>query len=408
MNSILTKENSKNNFIAFIWHGIFLALASNFMDVHTIIPSMLIKAGGNAILLGILTTIMVGGSQLMQLFFAGFLSKRRHKKKQLLIGINIRVITLFLLSLMLYKSSSLSNDMIIILIFILTSIFSFSGSYAGICYTDIVGKSIIDKSRKKFFSIKQTISSVGILISAIVVRELLKTSSYPNNYVLLLSIAGILLFIATLGFWKIKETQVKIKKHDSLLHFLKHIPEEISTNSNLKNYLIIINSVGLGLSFIPFMILFAKDNFELSYTLIGNILLYKVIGMLATSLILYKLNKKFEYKKLLYFSFGLGAIIPILSLILSNNYLLYQLIFILTGVFMGAFNIAKSGILMEISNNENRVSYAGIAGAGSIIPTIFPLIAGVLISTFGYYTTFILVSAIIISSIIFIKKLNCK
>ncbi len=71
------KRKFKKQLIAFIWHGIFLALASNFMDVHTIIPSMLIKAGGNAILLGILTTIMVGGSSLMQLFFAGFLSKKK-------------------------------------------------------------------------------------------------------------------------------------------------------------------------------------------------------------------------------------------------------------------------------------------------------------------------------------------
>jgi len=69
MNNILTEKISKINFRAFIWHGIFLSLASNFMDVYTIIPSMLIKAGGNAVMLGFLTAIMVGGSGLMQIIF---------------------------------------------------------------------------------------------------------------------------------------------------------------------------------------------------------------------------------------------------------------------------------------------------------------------------------------------------
>jgi len=41
----VSEQKSKINFKAFLWHSAFLALASNFMDVDTIIPSMLIKAG---------------------------------------------------------------------------------------------------------------------------------------------------------------------------------------------------------------------------------------------------------------------------------------------------------------------------------------------------------------------------
>ena len=73
-----------------------------------------------------------------------------------------------------------------------------------------------------------------------------------------------------------------------------------------------------------------------------------------------------------------------------------------------AFGIARNGILVEISNNENRAIYAGISGAGSILPTIFPLIAGILISACGYNITFIIVSLIIVTSFVFIKKLNCR
>jgi len=408
MNNILTEKISKINFRAFIWHGIFLSLASNFMDVHTIIPSMLIKAGGNAVMLGFLTAIMVGGSGLMQIIFAGFLSNKTHKKKYLLLGINFRIITLLLLAFILFRSDFISNQMLIFYIFILISVFSFSGSFANISYVDIMGKSIIYQKRKRFFSIKQAISSIGIFISAIIVRAILKHLSYPNNYGTLLLLAGILLLLASFGFWKIKEISVKFINKQSFWKFFKMIPQEISQNSNLKNYLFIINCLGLAFSFIPFMILFAKRNFELSYSFIGNILLLKIIGMLITSLILYKRSEKFEYKKLLYFSFVLGTIIPLLSLFFGNNQLIYQLLFVLTGIFITTFNISRNGILVEISSNENRATYTGISGAGNILPTFFPLVAGILISLLGYYITFSIVSLIVASSFVFIKKINCR
>lgn len=404
----LTNEISKDNLRAFIWHGIFLSLASNFMDIHTIIPSILIKAGGNAILLGFLTAIMVGGSSLMQIVFAGFLSHKPQKKKFLITAISLRVFVIFVFSFILFYSHLMNDFVIIFSIFVLISTFSFSGSFANIAYTDIIGKSIIESKRKYFFSIKQVFGSIGILISAFAVRVILKNFEYPQNYGLLLLFAGLLLFIASFGFWKIKEVTTTLQKKRSFIDFIKLIPSEVAQNSNLKNYLFIINFIGLGFSFIPFMILFAKKNFELSYGLIGNILIFKVTGMLLASLILYKRSKKFEYKKLLYVSFVIGAILPILCLVLKDNYLMYQLIFILTGIFITIFNIAKNGILIEISNNENRSLYTGISGVGNILPTIFPLIVGVLIATLGYKTTFISVSIIVVSSFIFIKKLKCK
>lgn len=404
----LTKEISNHNFIAFIWHGIFLSLASNFMDIHTIIPSMLIKAGGGAITLGMLTAIMVGGSSIVQIVFAGFIANKKRKKAALISAISLRVLTLLLLAVILFFSDYLSNLVTITAIFVLISIFSFSGSYANISYMDILGKSILAEKRKKFFTIKQIFSSIGILTSAFIVRNLLKQYSYPKNYSILLFGAGMLLFIASLGFWKIKEIDSKIKKKETFISFIKMIPHEFSRNGNIKNYLFIINFLGLAFSLIPFMVLFAKKNFEFSNALIGNILLYKVVGMLLTSIVLFKRSNTFEYKKLLYFSAVCGMAMPLLSLIFQNNIIVYQIIFIISGVFITGFNIAKNGILMEISTDENRALYTGISGAGNILPTIFPLVAGVLIATLGYNIAFVSIALVVAFSLFFIRKLHCK
>ena len=103
----LSEKKSSSNVHSFLWHAVFLALASNFMDVDTIIPSMLIKAGGTPFHLGLLTAIMLGGTRLFQLIFASHLSAKENKKPFLISAINIRVLTLFLLAFVFYRSSFL-------------------------------------------------------------------------------------------------------------------------------------------------------------------------------------------------------------------------------------------------------------------------------------------------------------
>jgi MFS family permease len=67
-----------------------------------------------------------------------------------------------------------------------------------------------------------------------------------------------------------------------------------------------------------------------------------------------------------------------------------------------------NGVLLEISANENRTLYTGIAGAGNILPALFPLIGGWIIKFYSFLPFFILFSLVILSSLFFIYKINCS
>jgi len=285
-------------------------------------------------------------------------------------------------------ANSLPAEIVIILIFTFITIFSLSGSFANVSYIDIIGKSIRQESRKKFFSVKQIITSSGILISAFIVRQLIKQYQYPVNYSILFLIAATLLFIASLGFWNIKEPRSSRVIKKGIVDFFKLIPGEIRKNSNLKYYLLIINTAGIGVGLAPFLILWAKNNFDLSASFIGNILVLKVTGMILAGSVLFKFSKKFTYKQILTFDVILGSAIPVAALLLKDYPFYYQFLFVFSGIFVSLIKISNSGILLEISNNENRTIYAGIAGAGKIISAIFPLISGVIIAYFGFYIVF--------------------
>jgi MFS family permease len=105
---------------------------------------------------------------------------------------------------------------------------------------------------------------------------------------------------------------------------------------------------------------------------------------------------------------ALAATIPIAALLLREAAGLYALIFIFSGIFIATYKTAAEGILLEISTDDNRATYAGISGAGSVLTTIFPLVAGFLLKTLGYMPVFVGVSLLVLSSLIFVFRLDCR
>jgi MFS family permease len=404
----LTEKQYKLNFTAFVWHALFLSLMKPFLDTDTIIPAMIIKAGGNETLIGLATAILVSFGMLFQFFFGSFVSNKPMKKTHILIAINIRVLAILGLGVVLIFFNSINHSYALLYIFLLISIFAISGAYGGISYTDLVGKSIKVEKRKAFFSIKNLIGALGFFGAAFVAKRILKSYHFPKNYAYLYIIASILLAIASLAFWVLRERITIPTQKKNLREFIKLIPVELKQNKNLKYYLILINTLVLSITAFPFLVSYAKSISGISNAKIGNFLIMKVAGMVIFSLLIFIMHKKTNYKSMLIASVILGSAIPILALIFAHNALMYSFIFFIAGSLFSILKIAKEGILIEISNNKNRAEYAGIAGAGSILTSILPLFSGILIAKLGYTIVFISISVIVLSSLYFTLKLDCK
>ena len=404
----LTKEISAHNYKAFLWHGLFLAFASSFMDVDTIMPSMITNVGGSVFHVSLLVTIMLGGSTFTQLLFAPYIHNRKAKKITLLIGIYLRIFSLTGLSILFFNMTMFNNTYTVWIILLLVSVFAFSGAFANISYVDLIGKSIIDKDRKSLLSLRQVLSAIGVLLSAYFAHKILSLYGIPKNYSLLFLFATLFLFIASWGFWVLKETDSGKNNQRKLSESLKLIYREIKENNKLKNYLLIITTLGNTLSIMSFLIVYSKKQFSLDPAQIGNFLILKIIGTVITGLTLFYFSKKIKYSKLLYLIIILSVFLPLFVILTENNFHLFSFVFLLGGIIYGIYSVTINGILLEISTNNNRAIYAGAVGAGSLVPAIFPIFAGKLINYSGFNLFFIVYELIILSSIIFIKRLNCE
>ena len=403
----LTENVSRNNYFCFLWHASLLALTQNFMDVDTIVPAMMIDAGGTSLHIGLLTAILVGGGKLSQLLFAPFLSNQPYKKKFLLGGINIRIVSLAGIGSLFLLSAAIPDALIILSIFMLIVLFSVSGGFASINYTDILGKSILDTRRKHFFSINQIVSSLGVLISAYFARRILRTQSYPGNYTQLFFIAGVLLGLASLGFWKIREVAAENLKIKNFKEFVRITKNEFKTNKRLASYLLVINTQGIALVLMPFLILYAKQVFGADNQNIGNYLLLKVLGGVMTGSILFYFARIIRYQYILY-STSLLALLISASILIFPGAILFPYIFLLGGLVYSFHRIAAAGVLLEVTTNRNRALYAGLSGAGNILPTLFPLLGGWIVKRFGFSLFFLIVVFILLISFYTIYRLDCK
>ncbi len=375
------------------------------MDVDTVIPAMIVEAGGNGFHIGLMTAIMLGGSSFTQLIFAPFISNRPYKKKFLLMGINARIISLLFMSIMLYFSVTGSHT--IWLIFLLITFFSLGGAFANVSYTDIIGKSVDQSLRKSFFSIKQVVGGVVLFFSALLAKKVITLNDYPVNYATMFMIGFLALLIASIGFWKLKEHKSSRMIVKNPRHFLSLIKAELAHNNKLVYFLGFINTMGISITLLPFIMLYAKEVHHTQSHDTGLFLLYKVIGSVVIGFILFLINKKFKYRYLLYGNVFLVVSVPLI-LLLSPGVPPFTLIFLAGGVIFSMYSISMNGVLLEISGTENRTLYTGIAGTGNIIPALFPLLGGWIIERSGYLLFFILFVSIILLSLFFIYKLNCK
>ncbi|MEN8249587.1 MAG: MFS transporter [Bacteroidota bacterium] len=404
----LTKSTSKRNYYAFLWHAVFLALAQNFMDVDTIVPSMIVDAGGGSFHIGLLTAIMLGGSSFMQIVFSPYLNNKQEKRSYLLGGIILRVAALLGLGLLLYMFSRQGSfGLALTMIFILITIFSLGGAFAAISYTDIIGKSMLEDKRKAFFSLRQALMSVGVFVSALLAAKMLNSYNYPMNYSALFLTAGVSLAIATLGFWMLREVRTNVVKIKSIKAYFKTLRIEINKNPRLRGYLLLVNTLGISLTLLPFLMLYSKQNFDAGNEQVGQYLIFKVSAGVIAGLLVFYFAKKVRYKYMLYFIATLALIVPVHLLMLGSQ-VSFPFYFFAGGLIYTFYKVAMEGIILEVSTNENRAIYAGLSGAGHIVPALFPIFGGWIIHSLGFTSFFIVFLGIIFLSTLFIWKLDCR
>jgi len=399
------------NYFTLYWHQFFLAITTTFTELNTVMPAMIIEAGGDEFSVGLLTAIMVGLPLISQLLFAGFLHTRPRKKPFLLLAINLRVLALVMAAVSLAIGS---ERLVITLIFLSMALFAVSGAFAGVSYTDIIGSIVARDQRRRFFVTKQVVFSVGVLLSAIVTRFLLAARSFPDGYVLLFGMAAAFLLVASLGFWALDVPERKptnnLPQTVSLLETYRQVPAVLRGDKNLRHLVLASNLAAPALTSLPFIMALAHRTYAVDGATVGYLVLLQIAGMLLSSKIWSRLISARGFRSVLV-SMGLVAGIALPAALVLHRVAplwVYALLFPLMGAVDSARRVGVESVLIEVAPPDRRALYTGIYGALNLAMAFIPLFSGVLIRRFGFTGVLIAASVFALLSATQFRKLHCE
>jgi len=402
-------NNKKRVYVIFLWHAFFLAITMSMIDFNTVFPSLISSLTGSKIIFGAIYSVIFGVPLVFNAIFGHYLSSKEYKKKYLLLGINLRALSFLGMAFFTYKYANQNPITVVLSLFFWVFLFSFSGGFAGIVYTDLIGKFLKKGERGNLYSFKQFFSSVGFLIGGLIIAFAFNVSnvSYPNNYALILFMGFIGLLIASGAFWYIKEPPSKIEKQESFFVFVKKIPTVLKSDKSFSRFILVENLTSFSLMILPFYIIYAQEVFD---TTLLSFYLFAIIGGSILSNIFWGIiSKKFSSKKVVEVCIFLGALIPILSLSIGSlGPYYFSIIFVLVGFIRSGRVVGFDPYLLDIAPEKQRTCYLGIRGTLSLLTMVLPLLGGLFIELIGYSFTFGIVSLVMFISLLLLKSKNVK
>ena len=407
----------QGNRLALYWHSFFLAVTVSFTEVNTVMPALILEAGGGEGTVGILTGIMRGLPLISQLLFASFLHSRDLKKPFLLLGINLRVVALAAAAA---GIAFIGTDQAIIpVVFITMSVFSLSGAFAGVSYTEIMGKVVEMAHRRTFFVNRQTATALGLLVSAVATRLFLGTTSFPHGYVLLFIMASGFLLVASGGFWVLREPAGRALNasrdaaasagRPGFLEALKEVPGIISSDTNMRALIVAVNLGALGFTAIPLITARAHAAYDLMPAAVGSFVLVQVAGMLVANWVWSRTIRRGGFRLVLRAELILIALLFPLSLLAAQYAPLwaYTGIYFLVGSVLSAHKLGVEAILVQISPNARRALYAGVFGAANLGTALMPPATGALARSVGFTAVFAGAALLALLALVPAGRIDC-
>lgn len=406
---MIKENNFRITYIAFLWHAFFLALTMSMLDLNTVFPALVSELTGSKLLFGALYSIMLGVPLFFNLVFSHYLKTYRLKRKFLLLGIYLRSFSFLGMAIFTYFFGLKNPTIAIGSFFFWVFLFSISAGFAGIAYADIIAKTMPSKNRIEFYAVKQFFSSVAAFMGGLIITKIfsLGNLAFPVNYSISLSIGFLGLFIASLGFFFIKEPpSEKIPEiKESFLQYLKKVPEFLKNDNHFKRYIIIENMASFSIMMLPFYMIFAKEVFKVDNSYIGKYLIFQVTGTIFSNIIWAYLAKKFNSKTIVRTCIFMGGLIPLLAIGLSflgPDY--FAIVFLLLGSIVSGRRIGFEPYLLDIAPEEHRTEYLGIRGTLNIFVIVLPIIGGFFIENIGYYSTMGIVSIVMFIAVFMMRK----
>ncbi|MCW3100184.1 MAG: transporter, major facilitator family [Chthonomonadaceae bacterium] len=259
------------NLFALMLDVSFFSIGMAFTDGNAVLPLLLKRLGGSALLIGAFGTLHYLAFNGFQIVVAWGTHGRPRQKPFLALIAAVTRLPLLSLPYFIYHAtdSPAAQRSALIALVVLMTFWALGDGLGYVPWMEIVARAFTDKVRGRFFATTQLVSGlISIVIAAFLVRGVLASPHfpYPHNYALLTLVAALMFQVSLTGVLLIREPPFPpsaVQPHIPLLLYFRRLPGLVRSNPEFARLAGIQLLIGFGSAAAPFYVLFALQRFHL-------------------------------------------------------------------------------------------------------------------------------------------------
>ena len=380
--AMLREKYRRRNYFAWCCEAFFGSFGITMFSFMTVMPGYVSTLTSKAIFISLLTVIIYAGTNgLMVLSCTLAVNLKTIKPTYVLTVISIRL-GLFgiLVSSFLIQNGTGGALAVAMLGF---SIFSAAVGISNPLYAALVSRTMI-RSLSSFYGTYLFINAFAGVLASQVIRLVMNSFSYPNNYRVLFTIGFFTALLTVVAITAIMR-EVPDEKEPAKLRF-KNLPKtaaQFFAIKNYRSYLTVRVFAAIGEMAIPFYIVAATQLPGATPGAIGTLSMVMLISQAIFSKVWGALGERVGPVTVLFINGAIGVVTILFALNIKSINMAY-IMFVLVGILINGVNITLSLASIKYAKANMMPIMNSVSGL-IIAPTVmvFSLIGGALSQKYG-------------------------
>ncbi|RKX17164.1 MAG: MFS transporter, partial [Candidatus Zixiibacteriota bacterium] len=397
----MNEKNLPRNRLRFILHGLFYNAGIGISEPSTILPLIVNYFTTNNVIIGLFSSLLRGGSILMQLYAAFYTQAYVRVLKYLRIVFVVRFLSWFSMGLVLFFFSHDYPILTLWLFGFLLFAFSFSAGFGTIYFQELMGKLFTPSYRGGVIALRQILGGVGAVSSGFLAAYILQNFDKPDSFAYLFLVSSLFMASGYLSAGTVKEPEKKElrEKENKFSEFFKHTVFLFKTDKSLR-YQIFSRLLAFSFMFVaPFIILQAKKQIQLTGLIIGSFAAIQMSGALISNFIWGFLSVKNHNIAVVRIAYGL-MFLALSFAFFAHSFWVYAILFFFLGASIDGTRLAFQNLILIIAPEKERPIYIAMQNNIAAIGLFFSIPGGLLVNHLGF--SFTLSFALVLLSIGFI------
>ncbi|MGH2457842.1 MAG: MFS transporter [Chloroflexota bacterium] len=397
----MTLRLQRRNFICFILDAAVFTFALSFVDLSSVMPSLLGHLTREPVLIGVLGSVQTGSWLLPQFLAARVVAARHRKKPTVVVSTTISRLGWCLLIVALAFYREVGPTVTLIAAYLSVGVFMFFDGVASLAWYDLIARAVPPTIRGRLFGSMSFSGGLLAVLGGLVVQRILGSVGFPfpTDYRVLAVVALVLFTVGVLPLLLIVEPPGDAPKPtEPLGQYLRRLPGLVRSQPGFRRLVGTQLLVGASGMAVPFYAPFAVLRLGLPESDVGGFVVGVTLGIMAGGGLWGYLGDRHRKEVAIRLLAACGLLAPLLTLTLGTALVrsappavvgaLLVVSFFFLGCAIRAGWVAYANYVIEIAEPSERPVLIGLMNTLSGVLAVAPPIGGLLAGLFGYEAAF--------------------